>query len=96
MFLPQSPVLAPGLTLAEQILYPFSSLSQVRSLVCDPDHLRWLLHAVGLDSLWERAGGQWQAPLDWLQVRSLSRKPPSSSSSIPFRVFNGSVLILHG
>ena len=88
MFLPQSPVLAPGLTLAEQILYPFSSLSQARSLACDPDHLRWLLQAVGLDYLWERADGAWQAPQDWLQASSPSTLPrllsaPTTEASDP-------------
>uniref|UniRef100_A0A061SNK9 Atp-binding cassette sub-family d member 1 n=1 Tax=Tetraselmis sp. GSL018 TaxID=582737 RepID=A0A061SNK9_9CHLO len=65
MFLPQEAVLAPTRTLAEQLLYPFSSLSQSGSLGSSPAHLQWLLEAVGLGHLWDRAG--WDKPVGWLE-----------------------------
>lgn len=88
MFLPQRGVLAPALTLVGQLLYPSSgALSQSASLAVSPAQLRWLLQAVGLADLWDRAGGDWERELDWLQVgRSASGSaPPLRCTSIRAR-----------
>lgn len=93
MFLPQRGVLAPARSLAGQLLYPAGagagSLSQAASLAVSPDHLRWLLQAVGLGELWERAAGDWQGELGWLQVRG-HITPPTHPAAQPRHPRRGS------
>ena len=62
MFLPQTPLAAPGPTLLEQIIYPHP-LSEAAHL--DHAALESILHQVKLQHLLQRAQGLWTLPLDW-------------------------------
>ena len=62
MYLPQTPLAAPGPTLLEQIIYPHP-LTEAAHL--DHAALESILHKVKLQHLLQRAQGLWTLPLDW-------------------------------
>ena len=56
----QAPLLAPGLSLREQLTYPDTRAAQVSR-----GRLAWLLSTARLEHLMLRIRGDWDAPHDW-------------------------------
>ena len=73
LFIPQTPLAAPGPTLLDQMLYP-----QLQSATLDVNfaHLEGLLQQVKLHHLLLRAQGHWTLPQNWAGKAS---KPSSMS-----------------
>ena len=62
LVLPQRPLLAPGRTLREQLLYPEAAPPSSAEEAQEEAELRALLEAVELGHLLDRVAGRWDAP----------------------------------
>ena len=63
----QTPLLAPGLTLREQLTYPDAHAAAVGT-----HRLSWLLSTCRLDHLLRRVRADWDAQQDWAGVPDLA------------------------